>query len=165
MGAWAWNLLSSLYIEGECFMPSGEENPLMGARAQNRLSSLYTEGEQFLHSGAENSLMHLPRAEPTARFEVTPISEDLRCPQSLKNRRFCVIKKKKKKKIMMIFNSRKSDLLRNICKNSKITGFASTAKTLKSEVLRSFKYNLLPGFAVFIIRHVHLAHSSWVPGL
>ena len=33
----------------------------------------------------------------------------------------------------------KSEVLRTICKNSKIGGFASTANTPKSEILRSFE--------------------------
>ena len=38
-----------------------------------------------------------------------------------------------------MFNTPKSEVLRTIRKNSKIGGFAPTAKTPKSEVLRSFK--------------------------
>ena len=57
----------------------------------------------------------------------TPKSEVLRTfAQKLKNRRFCVVLKI----LLIIFN---------YTKNSKIGGFASTTKTSKSEVLRSFE--------------------------
>ena len=64
-----------------------------------------------------------------------PNSEVLRPPQKLQNRRFCVVLKI----LEVIFNTPKSEFLRTIRKNSKIGGFAPTAKTQKSEVLRSFK--------------------------
>ena len=40
-----------------------------------------------------------------------------------------------------MFDTPKSEVLRTLRKNSKIGGFAPTAKTPKSEVLRSFKTN------------------------
>ena len=43
------------------------------------------------------------------------------------------------KLLLIVFHSPKSEVLRTILKNSKIRGFAPTAKTPKSEVLRGFK--------------------------
>ena len=66
----------------------------------------------------------------------TPKSEVLRTfAQKLQNRRFCVVLKI----LLIIFDTLKSEVLRTIRKNSKIGGFASTTKTPKSEVLRSFE--------------------------
>ena len=83
----------------------------------------------------------------------TPKSEILRTLQKLKNRRFCVVLKT----LLIIFNTPKSEVLRIIRKNSKTGGFAPTAKTPKSEVLRSFKniinniqYSKIRGYAYYI---------------
>ena len=64
--------------------------------------------------------------------------------QKLQNRRFCAHRKNRRfcvvlKILLILFNTPKSEVLRTIRKNSKIGGFAPTAKTPKSEVLRSFK--------------------------
>ena len=49
------------------------------------------------------------------------------------------IRRRKQSLFLILFNTPKYEVLRIIRKNSKIGGFAQTAKTPKSEVLRSFK--------------------------
>ena len=68
-------------------------------------------------------------------YAKTPKSEVLHPPQKLQNRKFCVVLKI----LLIIFNTPKSEVLHTLRKNSKIGGFAPTAKTPKSEVLRSFE--------------------------
>ena len=98
-------------------------------------------------------------------YVVTPILEDLRLPQNLQNWRFCILYAKSLKsdvlrplqklhnrtfcvvfKILILCSTPKSELVLHNHKVqfsksqfSKIGGFATTAKTPKSEVLRSFK--------------------------
>ena len=55
--------------------------------------------------------------------------------QKLQSLRFCTVLKI----FMIIFNTPKWEVLHIICKNSKIWGFAFTAKTAKLDVLRCFK--------------------------
>ena len=62
----------------------------------------------------------------------TTKSEVLRPPQKLQNRRFCVVVKT----LFIILNTPKSEVLRILPKNSKIGGFAPTAKTPKSDKCR-----------------------------
>ena len=59
--------------------------------------------------------------------------------QKLQNRRFCVVLKM----LLLMFNTPKSEVLRIMCKISKIGGFAPTAKTPKSEVCVVLKMLLL----------------------
>ena len=68
--------------------------------------------------------------------------------QKFQNLRFCLYRKTPKldvlrcfKNIHIILNTPKSEVLLIICKNFKIGGFTSTAKTPKLEAKCSFKSN------------------------